>query len=137
MQPIQSVFLIDDELIVNMINEKIIKNSNSSIEVTKFSDAKVALAQLIHIIETDPDQFPDVIFLDINMPGMNGWEFLDQYANFPPSILAVSNVYMLTSSIDSTDIEHSKEYTAVVDFISKPLSAAWLEIITSRVNTIF
>jgi CheY-like chemotaxis protein len=137
MQPINHVFLIDDDPVVNMINKKIINLSNFTAKVTIHTEAKKALAEMNEIIDTDPLGFPDIIFLDINMPEMDGWEFLEEFARFPDSIQNRCKIYMLTSSIDTNDIERSKTYTSVADFISKPLSVAWLEIITSRVNKIF
>ncbi len=137
MQAIQRVFLIDDDSIVNMINERIIKISNFTASVTCYLEARKALIDLNKIIDTEPDNFPDVIFLDINMPEVDGWEFLEEYSKFPSSVLSRCNVYMLTSSIDSNDIERAKTYDAVCDFISKPLSESWLEVIASRINKIF
>jgi len=137
MQNLHSIFLIDDDPVVNMINKKIINMANYTPKVTSFVDAKQALDELNRIIDTDPDDFPEIILLDINMPGMNGWQFLDEYSKLPDSAIRNSHVYMLTSSIDSADMEKSKSYKHVFDFISKPLSVAWLEIMASRRNTIF
>ena len=61
------------------------------------------------------------------MPGMDGWQFLEEYKHFPAQIIEKCKVFMLSSSIDSKEINKSKTYTTVYDFISKPISFAALE----------
>ena len=69
----------------------------------------------------------DVIFLDINMPGMNGWEFLDEFNNLTHHVKTRCKIFMLTSSIDPSDIKKSQTYSTVKDFITKPLTKEKLE----------
>lgn len=116
------ILLIDDDDINNLINTKIIK-MNYDLTVSAYTNAKIALSQLSQWIENSPDQFPHSVFLDINMPIMDGWEFLDEFQKFPIEVVSSCKVYMLTSSIDIDDIEKAKSYNAVCDFISKPLTA--------------
>ena len=72
------------------------------------------------------EEFPEVIFLDINMPVMDGWNFLENFANQVP-LHAYTNIYMVTSSIDPADQEKVKKYPAVKVFITKPFSVESLE----------
>jgi len=127
MQQANSVLLIDDDSIFNMISTKIIQVAKFAPKVNSYLDGTAALEELKHIIKTNPNEFPDVIFLDINMPEMDGWEFLDEFKKFPEFILKKCKVFMLTSSIDDQDIKKSKSYQIVYDFISKPLSFSKLE----------
>ncbi|HMG15131.1 MAG TPA: response regulator [Saprospiraceae bacterium] len=123
METIKKIFLIDDDKIFNFINSKIISKTFSSINVVAFDNPQIALIELIRITEVNIDDFPDVIFLDINMPEMDGWEFLEELNKFEANIFIKSKIIMLTSSIDPNDIQKSKTYKMVNGFISKPLSA--------------
>ncbi|MFD1001089.1 response regulator [Ohtaekwangia kribbensis] len=116
------IILIDDDAVTNMVNKKIIYLSFPSIRVTAYTDAAVALDQLRQMIAKDVTQLPDLIFLDINMPHMDGWEFLNEFIKLSESALQKTKIVMLTSSVDINDIEKSKTYKPVTDFLSKPLN---------------
>jgi PAS domain S-box-containing protein len=109
----QSIWFIDDDVINNLLNERLLKKHFPSIVCKTFSEAERAFEEL----SSNADGLPDAIFLDINMPVMNGWDFLDNMVSKKINLM----VYMLTSSIDPKDQEKAMAYSAVKDFISKPL----------------
>ncbi len=129
MHQIKYVFLIDDENIFNFINKEIIKMGEFAQKVSSYCNANKALEELRELQKSGKNGFPEVIFLDINMPSMDGWEFMEEFEKFPKEMLNKCNVYMLTSSIDPTEIERSKSFSSLKDFITKPLTAEILKTI--------
>ena len=122
------VILVDDDPIANMISIKIIQR-NFAGGVVAFANAQEALEQITAWWSHEGPAEPVVIFLDINMPHMDGWEFLNEFEKLPGAVRDKIIVAMLTSSIDVDDIEKSKTYRSVKEFISKPLTQDKLSIL--------
>lgn len=118
---VASVWFIDDDEINNMLSERMMKKHFPDIKAASFLYAKEAL----NLLQETKEEIPDAIFLDINMPEMNGWGFLEVFEKLNLSI----PIYMLTSSIDPKDQEKAHQYTTVKDFISKPLKEDRLKIL--------
>ncbi|NOW96708.1 response regulator [Mucilaginibacter sp. SG564] len=117
-----SVLLIDDDEINNFISIKLIKKALLNTEIMACLNGKFAIEQLSDIQRKDPEKMPDYILLDINMPIMNGWEFLDEYKRLNIDPQGKSKIYIISSSVFSNDINKAKSYPLVKDFISKPLN---------------
>lgn len=115
------VMLIDDAYLDLYINTRIIKKCDPSVEVKSFDAAKSALEDL-RSNKSSAEPVPDVIFLDLNMPIMNGFQFLEEFKTLPPEVQSGTNIYVLSSSFDPADINRSKESEFVIDFIEKPLT---------------
>lgn len=124
MNAIRKVYLIDDDEINNFICTNILKKIHFSDEVVAFESGAEGLAALKRALDSgEEDQIPEVIFLDINMPIMNGWDFLEEYLPLKQLINKEVSLFMLSSSIYQADVEKSKQYTEVLDFVTKPLNA--------------
>lgn len=110
------VLIIDDDSIVLFIQEKMLKKCEISSHPFTFKDARKA----INFLKLQEPEHHFLILLDINMPLMNGWEFLEEVKN----LLVYPNVkvLMVTSSINKYDKEKSKIYKSVIGFIEKPIS---------------
>ena len=117
-----SILLVDDDEINNFISIKLIKKALIYTEINACLDGSYAISELLAIQEKNPDDLPDYILLDINMPIMNGWEFLDEYKRLGIDPLGKSKIYIISSSVFSNDINKAKSYDLVKDFISKPLN---------------
>jgi len=117
-----SVLLVDDDEINNFISIKLIKKALLNTEIMACLNGKFAIDQLVEIQRKDPEKLPDYILLDINMPIMNGWEFLDEYKRLNIDPLGKSKIYIISSSVFSNDINKARSYPLVKDFISKPLN---------------
>lgn len=115
------VWFIDDDAINNMLSERMIKKHFPKIKSTSFLNATEAH----ELLKEKNTELPDAIFLDINMPVMNGWDFLEVFEKLDLEI----PIYMLTSSIDPRDQEKAHKFSSVKDFISKPLTEDRLKII--------
>jgi CheY-like chemotaxis protein len=113
MSKIHSVLIVDDSEIDHITIRYAIEDFDPTIEVTTVSDGQAAL----DTIASTTSPF-DVILLDINMPGMNGHDFLTEYAKQP---LPTTVIVMLTSSSQQDDMDRCYQYDFVKEFIGKPL----------------
>ncbi len=119
----KTVLLIDDDSITNLLNEKILLKHEVAHTVYKYTDASIALNDLKqNVNSSNRINMPDLIFLDINMPEMDGWKFLEELLSIGDIDFAKCKVVMLSSSIDITDIQKSISYYMISNFITKPLT---------------
>lgn len=119
------ILLIDDDLICNMANNRLIQTMGLAIETKSFIDPTQALMHL-----GEATEIYDMILLDINMPRLNGWEFLDKYTLFQSRFPVV----MLTSSIDQNDQKRAKSYSILSGYYVKPLRKQDLLMIFENLN---
>lgn len=127
-----AVMLIDDNEIDNLINQKMIEAANMAKHIYTHTGAKSAIEFLKNIqkLEEISDKvLPELIFLDIDMPLMDGFQFLDEFEKLNESTRTKCSIVMLTSSINPQDVNRSKRYN-VRQYINKPLSQVNLEKIT-------
>ncbi|MFK8032194.1 MAG: response regulator [Gammaproteobacteria bacterium] len=118
------VLLIDDSSDDNFFHERAIKKSGLDAAITVFTHAEGALEYLQSIAENDHYHLiPHLILLDINMPRMTGWEFLDVYASLPGSVRKSVVIVMLSTSPDPRDKSLAEDNELVADFSNKPLTA--------------
>jgi len=110
------VLIVDDDKMIKLVHKMMVLKSGLCTEPLVFDDGKSAFDFLVSK-HTDFDNY--LVLLDINMPIMNGWEFLDaiQGKEFEKKLIVV----MVTSSVDTGDRNKAKEYPQIIDFLEKPL----------------
>ncbi len=123
-------YIIDDEEIFNFLNTEVIHHIDASSEINEFTSAIDAIDFFKEKISTN-DELPDYIFLDVRMPEMNGFEFLDELQKFPSEVFLKTKLFMLSSSLDERDVNKALSYPMVKGFLSKPLSEENLKSIIS------
>lgn len=130
-----AVMLIDDNEIDNLINQKIIESSNICNHIFTHTGGKGAIeflrnAEKIAEAAGNKGLMPEIIFLDIDMPLMDGFQFLDEFENLSENIRNHCKIVMLTSSINSKDVKKSKRYGNVKEYINKPLTKESLKALS-------
>ena len=115
MSKIDLTYIIDDDKIFTFVLKKILEKNKNFNQILDFKNGEEVLLMLtLHNFK------PDVILLDINMPVIDGWQFLEALEKLPNK--EQYKIFIMSSSIDKTDIEKSKTFSTVVDFISKPIN---------------
>lgn len=127
------ILIIDDDPIHHEITQFIMSKNVQFENCTSYTKARTALDYLIKH-QDHSDILPDVILLDLNMPEMDGWNFLCVFEDLLPFLAKQINIFIVTSSINPNDELRSKAYPFVQGFISKPLTVEVLINISNVVN---
>ena len=133
-QKVELACIIDDDKIYVNLVKKIIEIKKLSQELLIFKNGKEALDYFKEIMEnaTDEDKLPDIIFLDLNMPVMDGWEFLNEFIKIKNNLSKKVTLYVVSSSIDPRDLERAKSFNLVTDYLIKPIELKKFEKIFAR-----
>ena len=118
----KSALLIDDSYIDNLINQKILENNNYAKDIKVMDYPKIAMEYVKESIVTGKNT-PSVIFLDLRMPDMSGFEFLNALEKIPELKPGQIKIYILSSSLNPSDLKKIKEHKLVAKFIGKPLTS--------------
>lgn len=124
MEPLLNFFLIDDSAFDLFIYEKLLIKSGITNSVKTFNSARDALKYLVSQADALPDT---VILLDLQMPDMNGFEFIDEFDQLSDSLRQKVRIFMLSSTIDTRDIEKAKASQHIIDLLPKPLEIPFLK----------
>ena len=127
----QSICIVDNDEVYKFLVKKILEIKELANSVLMFSDGE-EVYNYIKQNKGKPDLLPDIILLDINMPIMDGFLFMEEYIKLKHEINKDIAIYLVTSSIDPIDLKRSKKYTDIKDFITKPISVEVLEKISER-----
>ena len=128
----QYVMLLDDNELNNFINQKIIEANHFSKKIYTNTSGKSALEFLSNLLVLEEDSlviFPRVIFIDINMPIMDGFQFVKSLKNLPQDKLKDCKLVILTSSMFEEDQKKAKELLSNIVFLNKPLNETALNLL--------
>lgn len=126
-----TTFLIDDDQIGNYLTESLLRLEGFSSSIRTFESAESALEALQ---QPGLREVPEVIFLDLNMPVMNGWQFLDALAPYADELRSRCSIFVLTSSLALADMEKARTYDLVTGLIHKPIDSGEIRAIRAQLQ---
>lgn len=129
------ILLVDDDDITNMYNEYMLREAGFSNNINIALNGQEALDYMLNKGKFEKEGAypqPDLILLDINMPIMNGFEFLEEYEKLPENVKGRIVICMLTTSLHEDDMNKASSHVSVSEFINKPLEPSVLEKIINR-----
>lgn len=131
---LELIICIDDDPITLMLFKKIANKALFAKKIMYTSNGEEAIT-LINTLHNEEGIKPQLIFLDLNMPVMGGWEFLDVFNSSDYYNLNNTKAIILSSTIDPEDIIKSKSYPNVIEFLSKPITVEMLDDIKSKIQS--
>jgi CheY-like chemotaxis protein len=132
---LDKILCVDDDPITLMLCKRVISKAQFSKEIDSANNGEQAIEYLDKLLFelkiNNSVQLPQLIFLDLNMPVMNGWEFLETFSRKKYSdVFSQTKIIVLSSTIDPNDIEKAKSYTMVIRFLSKPITTGMLDFLS-------
>lgn len=121
MKQIETLYVIDDDDIYQFITKKLLEETGLVEQIKIFSNGREALAFIEEAVVAKK-QIPSIILLDLTMPIMDGWEFLEHFQLLRTTIGQSIFVYVVSSSVDPKDLERARSFAEVTDYLVKPLS---------------
>lgn len=126
-----TIWVIDDDPIYQIIVNKMMQKSELHLDVLSFKNGKEAIDEFKHKLDKK-EVLPNIILLDINMPIMDGWEFMDEIVLLKNQIPQKIHIYIVSSSIAVDDKKKAKLYPEIVGYLIKPLNHEVLKLITAN-----
>ena len=120
------IYLIDDDTVSLFLSEQVLRLGGFRGQIISFDGAQEALAHLLPRLETES---PQVIFLDLNMPVMDGWQFLDALTPYAQILAGRCRIYLLTSSLALSDTAQASDHALTSGIIHKPLDKEKVKVI--------
>lgn len=128
------ILLVDDDAVTNLMHKRLIARGGLARRVDVVTDGVAAL-EYLNACNQQQQGVPELVLLDINMPRMSGFEFLDEYTNLPAALRNEQRVLMLSTSMLSSDKARAARNSCVAGYESKPLRATDIERIVSDCHT--
>jgi DNA-binding NarL/FixJ family response regulator len=135
MKMINNLWLIDDDILFRFCIEAIVKENSFVKTLNLISSASDAIQKLKDASVSPDHKMPDLIFVDLNMPVMNGWEFIETVIGLNLIDHNQTMIYILSSSLDPRDFERAKSYAQITGFVPKPLTVDNFKALIDEVKT--
>lgn len=129
------ICVIDDDKMYQFVVRKTLDLVEKPKKLMIFSDGEEALDYLSQNLST-AENLPDIIFLDINMPIMDGWDFLDEYIKLKGKPEKKITIYMVSSSVDPVDVERAKKMSEITGYVVKPIGPSKITEIIEAVQSV-
>jgi CheY-like chemotaxis protein len=130
---LEKIYCVDDDAITLMLCKKVIERVSFAKEILTATNGEEAILYFKELANQSNPSYPQLILLDLNMPIMNGWEFLDHYLESGyHEIFANAKFIVLSSTIDPQDVEKTKNYPMVINFLSKPITKEMMEELKTK-----
>lgn len=127
---LKSCCIIDDDEFFAFNAKRLMIDTKFTENVLCYSDGQLAIDGLIGLL-VENVELPEIIFLDLNMPNKNGWEFLEEFAALPSKQRAHVKIFIASSFVSIDLIEKSKAYNLIEEYLVKPITEATLEHIAT------
>lgn len=128
-----NIYIIDDDEVYQYAVSRVLKKQPKAKGVHSFGDGEVAINYLRENIQ-DVDKLPDLIFLDINMPIMDGWQFLTEYKKLKDDLPKKVQIFMMSSSILDEDIMKARSIPDIKEYVVKPIGSERLKTIMETLD---
>lgn len=122
MNSVFNICVVDDDDIYQFTTTKTLESLDIEKSIDVFSDGEEALDFILNNIN-EVDKLPDVILLDINMPIMDGFQFMDEYDKIKSKLAKNITIFMVSSSVDPVDMDRAKNINAISDYLLKPIKS--------------
>ena len=127
-EKLKCILLVDDDTEDNEFHKMVIEEMN----ITERIEIALNGLEALNFLKEENQTAPDIIFLDVNMPKMNGWEFLEEYHKLTREQKAKVVIIMLTTSLNPADKKRAEQFPDITDFNSKPLTEEMMNEILAR-----
>lgn len=132
MNKVKLACIIDDDDIFRFIMKKHLTVQNIAEEIISFENGEEAINFFIN--NNDADLLPDLVFLDINMPVMDGWQFIEKFEKIHDDLKKEVVLFMVSSSVDDRDISRAKNTKVISEYLVKPLDNSTLKNIIQKIE---
>jgi CheY-like chemotaxis protein len=132
MTTLERLCVIDDDQVFTFLLKKMIEKAQVTQETLFFENGQDAIDYLV-ACNSQQEKLPQLILLDINMPILDGWQFIEEYAKLKPSLSKCISIFMVSSSTETEDYERAMSTGHITDYIQKPIYASELQDIVNKV----